>query len=89
MYDPDILPTTTDLKSYIKQGKIFSQISDIEEAYPDHIPKQAAYIKKFAREIPVEDLEVYLKKYFYTDTYGKYRSLFRKLIALYDYKKYS
>ncbi len=87
--DPDILPTTTDLKSYIKQGKIFWQISDIEETYPDHIPKQAAYIKKFAREIPVEDLEIYLKKYFYTDTYGKYRSLFRKLIALYDYKKYS
>ena len=87
--DTDIKPTSTDIKSYIKKGTTFNCIADIEKCYPDHIPKQAANIKKFARNISTDELEIYLKKYFYTDIYKKYKSLFRKLIALYDYKRYA
>ena len=87
--DTDIRPTSTDIKNYIKKGKVFHSICDIEACYPDHIPKQAANIKQFARNISTDELEVYLKKFFYTDMYRKYKSLFRKLIALYDYKKYA
>lgn len=87
--DPDIQPTTSDKKNYIKKGRVFNCIKDIEEAYPDHIPKQAANIKKFAKCISAEELENYLKKYYETELYHRYKSLFRKLIALYDFKKYS
>lgn len=87
--DPDIMPTTSDRRNYIKEGYCFYSIDEIESCYPNHIPKQVANIKKYAQNISVEDLEGYLKKYFYMDTYRKYKSLFRKLIALYDYKKYS
>lgn len=87
--DTDIRPTSTDIKNYIKKGTVFHSICDIEASYPDHIPKQAANIKQFAQNISTDELEVYLKKYFYTDMYRKYKSLFRKLIALYDYKKYA
>ena len=87
--DADIRPTSTDIKNYIKKGTTFHSIYDIEARYPDHIPKQAANIKQFAQNISTDELEVYLKKYFYTDMYRKYKSLFRKLIALYDYKRYA
>ena len=55
---------------------------------PNHIPKQVANIKKFAKDISTEELESYLKKYYNTQAYEQYKSLFRKLIALYDLKKY-
>ncbi len=87
--DINIAPTATDKKNYIKKGQVFNSIAEIEAAYPDHIPKQVANIKQAAPNISVDELGNYLKKYFYTDTYQSYRSLFRKLIALYDYKKYS
>lgn len=87
--DPDIRPTSSDKKNYIKKGSNFSSISEIEEAYPNHIPKQVANIKEFAERIITEELEDYLKKYYNTESYQRYKSLFRKLIALYDFKKYS
>lgn len=87
--DPQIAPTSTDLKNFIKSTASFSSINEIELCYPNHIPKQVANIKKFARIISTEDLEIYLKKYFSTPLYEQYKSLFRKLIALYDFKKYS
>lgn len=87
--DIDIRPTTSDIKSYIKAGRKFDNIADIELAYPNHIPKQVANIKKFAKDISTEELGEYLKKYYNTEAYERYKSLFRKLIALYDYKKYS
>ena len=76
-------------QNYIKKGVKFSSISDIEKAYPNHIPKQVANIKEFAKDISTEELENYLKKYYNTESYQRYKSLFRKLIALYDFKKYS
>lgn len=87
--DPDICPTSSDKKNYIKKGATFSSISEIETIYPNHIPKQVANIKKFAKDIATEELGEYLRKYYYTETYKQYRSLFRKLIALYDFKKYA
>lgn len=87
--DEDICPTSSDKKHYIKEGITFHNIKEIEEKYPNHIPKQVANIKKFAKEISTEELENYIKKYYYTETYRKNKSLFRKLIALYDFKKYS
>lgn len=87
--DPDICPTSSDRKNYIKKGVKFSSIRDIEEAYPNHIPKQVANIKEFAKEISAEELGDYLKKYYNTESYQRYKSLFRKLIALYDFKKFS
>lgn len=47
-----------------------------------------ANIKKWAANIPAEELGNYIKKYYGTDQYQKHKSLFRKLIALYDYEKY-
>lgn len=79
--DSDIRPTSSDIRSYIKAGVKFDSIIAIEEAYPNHIPKQVANIKKFAKNISTEE--------FNTEVYQRYKSLFRKLIALYDYKKYS
>ena len=45
--------------------------------------------QEIAKNISTEELGNYLKKYYYTETYKKNKSLFRKLIALYDFKKYS
>lgn len=87
--DLDIQPTTSDKKNYIKESAKFACISEIEAAYPNHIPKQVANIKKFAKDISTEELGDYLKKYYNTELYQRYKSLFRKLIALYDFKKYS
>lgn len=87
--DPDIQPTSSDKKNYIKRGSNFRSISEIEEAYPNHIPKQVANIKEAAKRIATEELEDYLKKYYNTESYERNKSLFRKLIALYDFKKYS
>lgn len=87
--DKDICPTSSDKKHYIREGMTFHNIKEIEEKYPNHIPKQVANIKKFAKEISTEELGNYIKKYYYTETYRKNKSLFRKLIALYDFKKYS
>lgn len=86
--NPNIRPTSTDIRNYIKTTIVYDTIDGIESAFPNHIPKQVAYIKKFAENIATEELGDYLRKYFYTETYKLHRSLFRKLIALYDYKKY-
>lgn len=85
----DIKPTSSQRKNYLKNKKIISSIQEIEREYPDHILKQVAYIKEFAEELSVTELEQYLKKYFYTEEYQKNKSQFRRLIALYDFKKYN
>lgn len=87
--DKDIQPTETEKRHYIKNLGTFNSIKEIEELFPGHIPKQSAYIKKFARNITTEDLGDYLKRNFHTENFEKNKSIFRKLIAIYDYKKYS
>lgn len=54
--DEDIKPTSSDMKKYIKKGITFHNIYDIEASFPFHIPKQAANIKKFARNISTDEL---------------------------------
>lgn len=87
--DPSILPTSSDRKNFIRNGLGFNSINEIESTYPNHIPKQVANIKQIAEKISTEELEAYLKKYYNTEIYERNKSLFRKLIALYDFKKYS
>ena len=87
--DSNIQPTASDKRNYIKTSEKFCTISEIERVYPNHIPKQVANIKKFAQDISTEELGEYLKKHYNTETYEKNKSLFRKLVALYDFKKYS
>lgn len=85
----DVAPTSTERRTYLKNAKTFSSISEIESEFPCHIPKQVAHIKNQASSITTEELGDYLKKHFNTETYYKNISLFRRLIALYDYKKYA
>ncbi|MFI3202075.1 MAG: SIR2 family protein [Eubacteriales bacterium] len=84
-----VTPTSSDYKSHIKTNKHYSSISEIEHDFPSHIPRQVAHIKKYAENIKTEELGDYLRKYYSTEIYLKHCSLFRKLIALYDYKKYA
>lgn len=81
-------PARSEKKNYLKNSKKFISIADIEEEYPNHIPKQAAHIKEFAKEITTNELEKYIRKYYGTEEYKKNISHFRKLIAIYDFKKY-
>lgn len=86
----DIRPTTSERKSYIKPEYNFNEIEEIEKACPNHIPKQVAYIKKFAEQLETEDLGNYLRRHFGTVEYtSTYSSHFKRLAALYDFKKYS
>lgn len=87
--DKEIQPTSSDKKMYIKAPKKYTNIREIEIDFPNHIPKQVANIKSCAKYIATEDLGDYLRRNYNEETYGKYKSLFRKLIALYDFKKYS
>lgn len=83
-------------KNYTKnfeQGKFIS-IANIEELYPGHMYKQLAFIKHFRDQVDVEELRVFLDKYFDDVFYGdgsmnKYKSHFKKLIAIYDFLKYA
>ena len=84
-----VKPTSSDNSSYIKTTKLYSTILEIENDFPNHIPKQVAHIKKYAANIDTDDLGDFLRKHFYTEAYSKHCSLFRKLIALYDFKKYA
>ena len=56
--DSDIRPTSSDIRSHIKAGVRFDSIIAIEEAYPNHIPKQVANIKKFAKDISTVELGI-------------------------------
>ncbi|WOO36073.1 SIR2 family protein [Anaerocolumna sp. AGMB13020] len=83
----DVMPTSSERRSMDKSLQ-FNKIADIENKFPNHIPKQVCYIKKFASYISVTELEDYLKKHYRTPEYIKYLSTFKRLIALYDFKKY-
>jgi len=40
-----VKPTSSDNSSYIKTTKLYSTILEIENDFPNHIPKQVAHIK--------------------------------------------
>lgn len=86
-YD-DIRPNKSE-ERHINREKVFISIEEIELEYPNHLVKQIANIKKYAININTDDLQNYIIKHYNKDTYKAQYPSFKKLIALYDYKKYS
>lgn len=86
----DDIELTSNDKNYTKDNKEYLTIREIEEDYPDHLPKQFAYIKLNLKKLQLEDLGEYLKRMF-KDTVckDKCNSTFKKVVAVYDYLKYS
>jgi len=83
----DIEPNSSE-ESYCSSKK-FDSVNEIVSAFPDHIPKQIANIKKSADTIDTEELGDYLRKRFNDkDFQSRYSSAYKKMIALYDFKKY-
>lgn len=87
--DKDIKPNYTD-KKYINDSYEFESIEEIVNQFPDHLPKQFAYIKKFASKIKADELGEYLRGHYLNKTYfcKDRMSAFKKLTALYDYLKF-
>ncbi len=87
-YD-DVAPNPTEVKSINSNGN-FSCIQDIINCYPDHMPKQFANIKYYADIIDTEELGDYLRDNFKNGTFFEKNRLsaFKRLTALYDFKKY-
>lgn len=86
----DDIKLNTNDKKYTKNNKIYTSIIDIENDYPEHIPKQLSYIKLNLNKISVDDLGDYLKRnYADGECWNKNKSSFKKLVAAYDYIKYS
>ncbi|MEA4806169.1 SIR2 family protein [Acetobacterium wieringae] len=82
------LMNTTE-KSYTKNNAGYYNTNEIEKAYPSHYPKQFAFILANCENIKAEDLGEYLLKlYDIEESRGKYASSFKKLVAVYDFKKY-
>ena len=87
--DNGIALNTTEKKFCIEEINV-TQISDIIDVFPDHKCKQCAYIQKNFNNIEVEDLGDFLRSKFYDKEFWRQAgSQYKKIIALYDYKKYS
>lgn len=90
----DVQPNSTEKRTCIDESISFSSISEIKKRFPEHIPKQIAYIKKFANLIKADELKAYIIEHLPrikqdANFAKRYRSAFRILTALYDYKQYS
>lgn len=86
----DIKLTTND-KNYTKNDIQYNSISEIEEEYPGHLPKQFAYIilNVKNKNLKTEQVEEYLIRKYNNDTCRqKHKSTLKKLVAIYDYLKY-
>lgn len=84
----DMNPNQSEEK-YINKEIHFDSIEKIELAYPNHLVKQIANIKKYASNIEADELHSYIIKHYCKETYKEQYPSFKKLIALYDFKKYS
>jgi hypothetical protein len=75
---------------YTKCSQVYKTIEEICNDFPDHLPRQFAHIIKYRSNIETEELGDFLRD-FYSDTLRKtkYLSALKKLIAIYDLKKYS
>lgn len=82
----DISPNKSEEK-YIK--KVLTSIEDIVNEYPNHLPKQIANIKQYAEYISVDELKNFIINNFdkLNEKTGQTSGI-KKLIALYDFKKY-
>jgi hypothetical protein len=85
----DIKPNYTE-ETYVNKQADYHSLEDILLDNPNHLPKQFANIKYFSNRIKAEDLGDYLRDHFRKRTFFEYsrKSTFRKLTALYDFKKY-
>ena len=67
---------------------MYSTILEIENDFRIIFQTSCTH-NKYADNINTDDLGDFLRKHSYTEAYSKHCSLFRKLIALYDFKKYA
>lgn len=80
----------TNEKNYTKDGYKSSSIKDIKNKYPNHLPKQFAHILYNVSNIETDELKEFLKSVYENEEYRiKYRSTIKKMVAIYDYLKYS
>lgn len=85
----DIKLTTND-KRYTREEIIYKSINEIEQAYPNHLIKQFSYVIFNLERLSVDELGGYLKrKFVQKDCMEKHKSTIKKLVAAYDYLKYS
>ncbi len=89
--DIDKFLDTSD-RHYTRENLSFSNIADIQAQFKGHCYRQISYIKKYANELPTEELGDFLRQHFdsvfKTGQKNKFATNFRKLIAIYDFKKY-
>ena len=79
----------TNEKSYTRNNKEYRSIDEIVAEYPLYYPKQLAFILANSENIEADDLGDYLMKAYYNeDMRGKHSSSLKKLVAVYDFKKY-
>ncbi len=84
------IPLNSNEKNYTKDNKVYNSIEQILTDYPEYYPKQISYIMLNKNNIDTEDLGDYLRKFFKNDDLKfKFASQFKKLVAIYDFKKYS
>lgn len=85
----DIKPNYTE-ETYVNKQADYRSLDDILLDNPNHLPKQFANIKYFSNKIKADDLGNYLRDHFRKNTFFELsrKSTFRKLTALYDFKKY-
>lgn len=77
-------------KRYCKNKPAYYSIKDIINDFPTHHAKQLANIQNNYDKIPLDELSKYLKGKFYNGEFRKrMESQYRKIVALYDYRKYS
>ncbi len=88
--DLDDIALNSNEKNYTKDNKIYTSIDQILSDYPDYYPKQLSYIMLSKNYIGTEDLGDFLRRGFKNDDIkAKFASQVKKLVAIYDFKKYS
>ena len=79
-------------RHYTKENLTFDNIKDIKNHFDGHLYRQVSYIKKCAKNLPTEEIGDFLREHFnevfITGEKQNFRTNFRKLIAIYDFKKY-
>lgn len=89
--EKDIGVLNSNQKAYTKGHEVYTSIKDIETTYPNHLPRQYAYLLYNIEKINIDEIGLYL-----CDKYEKYKnhkikkeySTFKRLVAIYDYLKY-
>ena len=86
----DGINLNTNEKKFCKDNLKLYFIKDVISKFPDHNAKQLANIQNNYDNFEIEDLGNYLREKFYDVNFReKLESQYRKIVALYDFKKYS